>query len=58
MNRILNWVRDRLSEKTTLAALTGLIGLLLQRINIPEDIIPYLVSLIMAALVSFAVTKG
>ena len=54
----MNWLKQRLHEKSTLAALTGLVTALLPYLGVPTDLQTPLASFLGVVLMSFAVTEG
>ena len=54
----MNWLVDRLQEKSTMAALVGLVTSILHYTPLPTDIQNPLAGFLAAILVSFAATKG
>jgi hypothetical protein len=54
----MNYLKDRLQEKSTLTAFLGLIAVLLRHVDIPEDIVTAASSFLIILFTTSAVSKG
>lgn len=55
---MLKWLKDRLKEKSTQAAIIGLLPVIFRYGNVPEYMIEPLVNVVSVFLISIIVTKG